>query len=123
MTALTALYPRRSPSLLLILLAGVALMAVVMSAHALMTHGNAAVDAQRCFNGNGTIAPQIMADPLTGRTMEFCKDKSGGWYIKIDGPDGGNITMFPRSFAKCLRDVLEYAKRSGFTFEVPTYIP
>lgn len=123
MTAITASYPRRSPNLLLILLAGIAFLVVLASAHALLNHGSAAIDAQRCFSGGGTVMPQIMADPLTGRTMEFCKTPDGRWYISINGRDGGNVTMFPRSFAKCLRDVLEYAKRSGFTFEVPTYIP
>lgn len=123
MTALTAPYPRRSPSMLLVLLAGIAFLVVLASAHALLNHGSAALDGQKCFNGGGTIAPKIMADPLTGRTMEFCKDPNGRWYISITGRDGGNITIFPRSFAKCLSDVVQYAKRTGFTLELPTFVP
>jgi hypothetical protein len=100
------------------ILVGLVILAMVASAHAVMTHGSAALDAMNCFNGEGMIAPQIYVDPMSGRTMEFCHNNKG-WFAKIDGCDGGNITCFPRSFAKSLRDCIEYAKRTGFTFELP----
>lgn len=110
-----ACYPRSrsNPLPWLILLCCLALM-IVASLHALKTHGTAAITAQNCFNGHGTVMRQTMIDPLTNRKMSFCM-MSGHWFISIDADDGGNVTMFPRSMAKCLQDVMEYAWRSGFT--------
>lgn len=90
------------------------------STHAVITHGNAAIAAQRCFQGEGKIIGPTMVDLLTGRTMEFCKDMGGRYYVKIDACDGGNVTCYPRSFAKSLSDLVNYAKRAGFTRELPT---
>jgi hypothetical protein len=86
---------------------------MLASTHAVMNHGQAAINAQNCFNGAGQIMKQNFIEPQTGRHMSFC-NQSGNWFVSIDGPDGGNVTMFPRSMAKCLRDVLDYAIRSGF---------
>ena len=113
MTADCPDFPRSNPFPLL--LAGILILLVVLaSVHAVIAHGQAAMEGQRCFNGQGQIAKQILYDPLTGRSMNFCNDH-GKWYVAIQGPDGGNVTVFPRSFARCLQDVLEYARRSGFT--------
>lgn len=98
---------------LLVLLAALGLM-ILASTHAVIAHGQAAISAQNCFNGNGVIQPQVYLDPLTGRTMRFCNEH-GKWYVSIDAEDGRNVTMFPRSLARCLRDVTSYAERSGFT--------
>ena len=110
-----ACLPRPRPNLipLFIILAGLALLAFVASYHAVMTHGTNALDAAHCFN-HGQIMPQIMQDPLTGRMMRFCLE-NGRWFVSLDGCDGGNITCFPRTFAKSLSECLEYAKRAGFT--------
>lgn len=117
MTALTL--PRPRPNLFPLALIALAALAVVASYHAVMTHGQAALDAQHCF-GNGTIQQEVMQDPLTGRTMRFCLEQ-GKWFISIDAADGSNVTMFPRSFARCLADVIDYAKRSGFTKLLPIF--
>lgn len=99
--------------LVFVALAILAFLAVQMSAHAWKTHGTAALNAAHCFD-NGQVMQEMRRDPLTGRTMKFCIE-NGHWFIKIDFKDGNNLTMFPRSFAKCLRDVIDYAIRSGYT--------
>lgn len=86
---------------------------ILASAHAVMAHGQAAINAQSCFNGAGQVMGQNYIEPRSGRHMSFC-NQNGHWFVSIDGPDGGNVTMFPRSMAKCLRDVLDYAIRTGF---------
>lgn len=115
MTALAL--PRPRPNLLLPLillaLAGLALY-FMASYHAVMTHGSAALAAQKCFDGGGVIQREIMQDPITGRMMRFCV-QDGNWYVSIEGCDGGNVTCYPRSFAKSLSDVISYAVRSGYT--------
>ena len=116
MTAACLPHPR--PNLVPLALLAAAFLAALASYHAVVTHGNAAIDAQHCFQGGGTVMPEMMQDPLTGRIMRFCHD-NGNWFISIDAPDGGNVTMFPRSFAKCLSDVIAYAKRSGFIHLLP----
>lgn len=112
MTAITAY--RSRPNLIPLFLTILAFLAMLASYHAVMTHGHAAIDAQNCFNGGGTIMREVMQDPLTGRMMRFCV-QNGNWYVTIDGCDGSNITCFPRSFAKSLAEVIDYAKRAGFT--------
>ena len=86
---------------------------MLASAHAVMAHGQAAINAQSCFNGAGQIMQQVYTDPTNGRRMSFC-NQQGNWFVSIDSCDGANVTCFPRSFAKSLRDVLDYAIRSGF---------
>jgi hypothetical protein len=119
-------YPQKrnslAPFLILIALAILGWF-MLASAHALLTHGQAALTAADCFNGGGTIMPEKMQDPLTGRIMSFCKDKQGGWWVSIDACDGGNVTCFPRSFAKSLRDCLEYAKRTGYKILMAGELP
>lgn len=97
------------------LLLGIIICVIVLaSVHAVMAHGQAAMTAQNCFNGGGQVMKQVMQDPLTFRQMRFC-NQQGHWFVSIDAHDGGNVTMFPRSMAKCLREVLDYAIHSGFT--------
>jgi hypothetical protein len=110
-----ATFPRsRSNPFPLIVLSIIAAVIVLASTHAVIRHGSAAMAGQNCFNNGGQVMSQVLQDPLTGRYMKFCNDH-GHWYVAINGSDGGNVTVFPRSFAHCLRDVLDYAQRSGFT--------
>ena len=125
MTAHCPTYPRRHTSaapLMLLVCVGVLAWLMLASTHAVMTHGQAAIDAQNCFSGKGQVMKQVLMDPLNGRRMSFC-NQNGRWFASIEGPDGGNVTMFPRSAAKCLRDVLSYARRSGFTTPLPWGLP
>lgn len=120
MTAISAPMPRHSSAPFLYFLLGLIFVAIVMvSAHAMLTHGSAASKAAQCFNGQGTIQKQIFVCPLNGRTFEICKGFDGVWYVMINGCDGKNITCFPRSAAKCFSDVAAYAKKTGFTFPYP----
>jgi hypothetical protein len=114
-----ACYPRNHSNPFPLLLAGILVLLIVASVHAVIAHGQAAITAQDCFNKNGQVMKQVLYDPLTGRSMHFCNDH-GKWYVAINGPDGGNITTFPRSLARCFQDVLEYAQRAGFT--QPTWL-
>jgi hypothetical protein len=100
--------------LLLLLLAVGAFLIVLASTHAVIRHGSDAITAQNCFNGGGSVMKQVMEDPVSFRQMRFC-NQNGHWFVSIDAHDGGNVTMFPRGFARCIRDVIDYAKRSGFT--------
>lgn len=103
------------PSVIIIIVLMLALLATIApSMHALARHGQAAINASNCFNGKGQVMQQQMIDPLTNRRMSFC-NMGGHWFVAINAEDGGNVTIFPRSFAKCLSDVISYAKRSGFT--------
>ena len=86
---------------------------VTASVHALVRHGPEAMTAQNCFNGGGMILSAFL-DPETGRKASICK-MGGEYFVSIDDSDGGNITMFRRDFARCLRDVIDYLNRSGFT--------
>jgi hypothetical protein len=106
--------------ILIVLVLGILAWFIVMqlSPHAFMTHGQAALNARDCWNKGGTVIPEVMQDPLTGRYMQFCRDKDNHWYAGIFGSDGGNVTAFPRSFAKCLTDLVEYAKRTGYTVKM-----
>ena len=111
---------RSNHSLLPFLLVGLALLVyaiMLASTHAVINHGQAAMDAQNCWNKGGNVIPEVRYDPITFRKMSFC-EQNGRWYVSIEAPDGGNVSAFPRSFAKCLRDVLDYAERSGFTSKV-----
>jgi hypothetical protein len=117
MTTSCPAYPRSHSNPFPLLLGIIAVVIMLASAHAVITHGQAAIDAQNCFNGGGTVMKQIKFDPITGRSMKFC-NQSGNWYVSIDRCEGGNVTCFPRSAAKCLRDALDYARRSGFTQDI-----
>ena len=86
---------------------------ITASPHALAKHGDTALTAQDCFNGSGQTMTQKYTEPSSGRTMKFC-NLHGSWFVSIDAEDGKNVTMFPRSMAKCLNDVLQYARNSGF---------
>jgi hypothetical protein len=113
---LASTYPRSSHSaapVLLFMAVIVIAMIALASTHAVIRHGAAAISAQNCFNGSGTVAPQSYLDPMTGRKMFFCNQR-GNWFVRVDDEKGRNVTMFPRSFARCLRDVIEYAQRSGY---------
>jgi hypothetical protein len=107
--------------LILVLVIGVVYFAVTMpthvdmlaSTHAVIAHGQAAINAQNCFNGAGQVMNQVYIDPKSGKRMSFC-NQHGQWFVSVDDCNGGNITCFPRSFAKSLRDCLDYAIRSGF---------
>jgi hypothetical protein len=113
MTAVCMPRNRSNPFGILLIFAILASLIVLASTHAVMNHGQAAINAQNCWNGQGQVMKQIYFEAKSGRTMQFC-NQGGKWFVKIDGPDGNNITMFPRSFARCLRDVLDYGIRSGF---------
>jgi len=114
MTSATMTRSHSGGGLLLLLVAAGLVLMITASYHAITTHGLAAVSAQDCFNGGGQVMQQVLEDPLSGRRMTFCR-QNRQWFVSIDEPDGGNVTMFPRSWAKSLRDVIEYAHRSGFT--------
>ena len=114
MTAMCMPRSRSSFGLWFLLICGIALAIILASTQAVVRHGESAMTAQRCFQGEGQTMRQVYVDPLTGRQMSFC-NQQGHWFVSIDGPDGGNVTMFPRSFARCLTDLVEYAQRSGFT--------
>jgi hypothetical protein len=124
MTAHCPTYPRRHSAAPLMLLVCVVILAWLMLAsyHAVATHGQAAINAQNCFNRDGQVMKQVMMDPLTGRRMSFC-NQNGHWFVSIDKCEGSNVTCFPRSFAKSLRECLEYARRSGFTTPLPWGLP
>lgn len=118
MTAACPSFPRTHSNPFPLVLVGILVLLVgLASVHAVIRHGEAAITAQRCFGGEGQTMREVYEDPLNGRQMSFCNHK-GNWYVSIDAADGGNVTMFPRSFARCLRDVIDYAKRSGFTRSV-----
>ena len=113
MTANCPTCPRTHSNPFPLILAGILVLLMLASVHAVITHGQAAIAAQNCFSGQGQVMKQIFYDPLTGRSMKFC-NQNGNWFVSIDHCQGGNVTCFPRTAAKCLRDVLNYAVRSGF---------
>ena len=113
----TMAYPRSHFNPFPLFVVGILVLMILASAHAVIAHGQSAITAQDCWNKGGEIMREVMQDPLTGRFMEFCR-KDGHWFVGIFGPDGGNITLFPRSFARCLSDVIGYAKRSGFVTKI-----
>ncbi|TRZ51168.1 hypothetical protein D4S03_05515 [bacterium] len=86
---------------------------VTASTHALFRHGPMALSAQNCFNGSGTIRTAFL-DPETGRKASVC-EMAGKFFVSIDDRNGNNITMFRRDFARSVRDVADYLRRSGFT--------
>jgi hypothetical protein len=117
-TTRTPAFPKFPTTLVFILLAWLAITAigylgVTASTHALIRHGPEALSAQNCFNGSGMLRGTFL-DPETGRKASICELR-GQFFISIDGPDGGNITMFRREIANCVRDVADYLRQSGFT--------
>jgi hypothetical protein len=105
------------PLFLLFVMAAILGWMMLASVHAVMRHGTAAIDAQNCFSGKGMTMKEVRYEPGTFRKMSFCQ-MGGHWFISVDACDGGNVTCYPRSFAKCLRDVIRYAEEHGFTSKV-----
>jgi len=113
----TMAFPRSHFNPFPLFVVGILALMILASAHAVIAHGQSAITAQDCWNKGGQVMKQVYVDPLTGRHMSFC-EKDGHWFVAINAPDGGNVTMFPRSMARCLSDVIEYAKRTGFTVKM-----
>ena len=113
----TMAYPRTRFNPFPLFVVGILVLMILASAHAVIAHGQSAITAQNCFNDGGRVMKQVYVDPLTGRHMSIC-EKDGHWFVAINSSDGSNVTMFPRSMARCLSDVVDYARRTGFTIKM-----
>ena len=81
-------------------------------AHAAMKHGVTADQAAFCFSGGGEL--QLNAtNPANGRCATVAKMLSK-FYLRIQEPDGRDVTMFCKDKMSCIDQVKQYLRNRGY---------
>ena len=85
---------------------------VTANSHALERHGVSAEDAAYCFSGGGAV--QLSAtNPANGRCATVASMLTR-FYVRIQGPDGKDITMFCKEKMQCIDQVKQYLRNRGY---------
>lgn len=81
-------------------------------AHAAVKHGVTADQAAFCFSGGGEL--QLNAtNPANGRCATVAKMLSK-FYLRIQEPDGHDVTMFCKEKMSCINQVKQYLRNRGY---------
>lgn len=98
--------------LLVLALALIGWMFVTASQHAALKHGVSADDAAFCFSGGGEL--QLSAtNPANGRCATVARMVSK-FFIRIQEPDGNEVTMFCKEKMQCIEQVKQYLRNRGY---------
>jgi hypothetical protein len=80
--------------------------------HAALKHGVSADQAAFCFSGGGEL--QLSAtNPRNGRCATVATMLSK-FFIRIQEPDGNEVTMFCKEKMQCIDQVKQYLKNRGY---------
>jgi predicted negative regulator of RcsB-dependent stress response len=87
-------------------------MQVTANTHAALKHGVSAEDAAFCFSGGGEL--QLSAtNPRNGRCATVATMLSK-FFIRIQEPDGNEVTMFCKEKMACIDQVKQYLRNRGY---------
>lgn len=82
------------------------------STHAALKHGVSAEEAAFCFSGGGEL--QLSAtNPANGRCATVARMVSK-FFIRIQEPDGNEVTMFCKEKMQCIEQVKQYLRNRGY---------
>lgn len=88
------------------------IVSVQASPHAALKHGVSAEDAAFCFSGGGEL--QLSAtNPANGRCATVALMVSR-FFIRIQEPDGHDVTMFCKEKMQCIEQVKQYLRNRGY---------
>jgi hypothetical protein len=112
---------RVSPALILLVMLALIICAIVAVAptitpdiqHSLDRHGTQAVSSFNCFNGEGTINPFPLRNPINDRTAWMCQ-MEGSIFIWITEKTGDTVTMFKNKSAT-FEQAIKYLLNRGYT--------
>lgn len=80
--------------------------------HAALKHGVSADQAAFCFSGGGEL--QLSAtNPVNGRCATVARMLSK-FFIRIQEPDGNEVTMFCKEKMACIEQVKQYLRNRGY---------
>lgn len=89
-----------------------AVVSVQAPAHAALKHGVSADEAAFCFSGGGEL--QLSAtNPANGRCATVARMVSK-FFIRIQEPDGNEVTMFCKEKMQCIEQVKQYLRNRGY---------
>jgi predicted negative regulator of RcsB-dependent stress response len=87
-------------------------MQITANTHAALKHGVSADQAAFCFNGGGEL--QLSAtNPRNGRCATVATMLSK-FFIRIQEPDGNEVTMFCKEKMQCIDQVKQYLRNRGY---------
>lgn len=95
---------------LIILLLGIA---YCVCEHALVKHGTDAVRVDICIEQKGPLLGQWKRSS-DGRIALPCQITDNLWGIRIDAPDGENVTAILKNKMKCAYMVIRYLINTGY---------
>lgn len=97
--------------LLVVLLAGLALMAITLSDHAVERHGADALLVRQCMNDRPPI--ETWFHPSTGRQASICQIDDGRFGIQIEEA-GREVTSFVKEKLRHIDQVRRYLVNRGY---------
>jgi hypothetical protein len=103
--------PSLKPFVTLALVVALVMAAAVLSVHAIMAHGQAALRVQECMNNRGSV--QTWYNPTTGRHANVCEVEPGKFGIDVE-ENGNNVTAFIKEKLRTLEQVERYLRNCGY---------